>query len=213
MVGLVYVLMIWGNLLGSTHLTTGTLSPLYYILILLCEICVFNACISFATFSSVSFQKTEVAEQQVRRLATAGLLGLFVQFCLGALVRGTQSGLACSRFPSCLDSFLPIPFTLETGLAFFHRWWGVLLLGVFIQLAIATAKKCPQLSGPARRALGLAVAQVFIGIGTIMSGLETGSRATHAAVSYALWGILFYLALRTSDMRWIKKLKLNPLKV
>jgi heme A synthase len=140
---------------------------------------------------------------KVRRLAIAGIGGLLVQFFLGTLVRQSHSGLACPNFPQCLDSLFPIPFTFETSIAFFHRWWGVLMLGLFVHLAVTSAKQMHSVAGPARRALGLAVAQVFLGVGTVLSGLKTESRVIHAAVGYALWCTLFYIAIRAGGIRYL----------
>jgi heme A synthase len=140
---------------------------------------------------------------KVRRLAVAGLSGMIVQIALGALVRHGHAGLACPAFPDCLDGFFPVPFTFETFVAFTHRWWGILMLGLFVHLGVASARTAPRLARLGRASLGLASAQVLLGIGTVMSGLSTHSRATHAAVGYALWGVLFLIAVRAGAFRFI----------
>ena len=140
---------------------------------------------------------------KIQRLVMAALIGLLIQFCLGALIRHTHSGLACPNFPNCLDGFFPIPLTFETVIAFTHRWWGILMLGLFFHLALVTSRFNPSLARPARRVFSLAVGQVFLGIGTVLSGLNTESRAIHAAVGYAIWGVVFYLAVRSGAVRWL----------
>jgi heme A synthase len=134
---------------------------------------------------------------KIQRLSVAGLLALLIQLILGALVRHTHSGLACPNFPSCLDSFFPIPLTFETGIHFAHRWWGVLLLGVFAHLPLAARKQSPELYRSARNVFLLAVAQILAGIGILHSKMLPEPRTVHAALGYALWGILFYLAIRS----------------
>lgn len=140
---------------------------------------------------------------KLRRLAVTGLAAMLIQLALGALVRHGHAGLACPRFPSCLDGFLPIPLTFETAVAFTHRWWGIVMLGLFFHLLRTAAKESKPLARAAGRLTGLSVAQVVLGIGTVMSGLNTHSRATHAAVGYAIWGLLFYVALRSGAFRWL----------
>lgn len=189
-------------LLGGTTVLLG-LSPLVSTIHLLIATLVLSGLITVACVMTWGNPVVENSTPKLRRIGIAGLIGLLVQFSLGGLVRHHHSGLACPNFPACLDSFLPIPFTLDTALAFFHRWWGILMLGVFVHLAVLTAKKTPLLARPARRVLGIAVAQIFLGIGTVMSSLNTESRAIHAAVGYALWGILFYVTIRAGGFRWL----------
>jgi heme A synthase len=158
------------------------------------------------TVASVMTWGTPVVRQpsdKVRRLAVAGLGAMLVQLALGAVVRHSHSGLACPNFPGCLESFLPIPLTLGTMIAFAHRWWGFILLGVFGHLAGAARKQSPELKTAARIALALSLIQVSLGIGTVLSALRTDARATHAACGYALWAVLFYIALRSGGFRWI----------
>jgi heme a synthase len=189
-------------LLGGTTVLLG-LSPGVSTIHLIIATLVFSGLITVACVTTWKDPVIVNANPKISRLAIAGLMGLLVQFAMGALVRHTHSGLACPNFPHCLEGFFPIPATFGSHLAFFHRWWGVLLLGVFVHLAVVAAKTTPALSRPARRALGLAVAQVILGIGTVLSGLNTESRAIHAAVGYALWGVLFFITLRSGGMRWL----------
>lgn len=200
-VGVIYLLMV------SIHATSPSLPLALGVLSFLAILFIFSGLILGACVSTWGNPIAPNPSAKVLRLATAGLGGLFVQVCLGSFVRHSHSGLACPNFPLCLTSFFPIPFTFETNLAFFHRWWGVLMIGLFAHLAIAAAKQMPSVAGPSRRAFGLAVAQVFIGVGTVMSGLNPESRTIHAAIGYALWGILFYILIRSGGLQrlWNKK--------
>ena len=189
-------------LLGATTVLLE-LSPLVSTIHLMIATLVFSGLIAVACVMTWPEPMISNSPPKIQRLAIAGLGGLLVQLCLGALVRHHHGGLACPNFPHCLNGFFPIPLTFESGLAFIHRWWGVLMLGLFVHLAITAAKTFPPLAQSTRRAFSLAVAQVFLGIGTVMSGLNTESRALHAAVGYALWGILFYIAVRAGAVRWI----------
>lgn len=189
-------------LLGGTTVMLG-LSVLVSTVHLIIATLVFSGLITLACVMTWENPIVSPVSSKVGRLAIAGLIGLLIQFTLGALVRHGHSGLACPNFPNCLNSILPIPFTFETGIAFFHRWWGILLLGVFVQLASASARTTPALSKASNTVLGIAILQVLLGIGTVMGKLNTETRAIHAAVGYALWGVLFYISIRAGRLRWL----------
>jgi heme A synthase len=76
-----------------------------------------------------------------------------------------------------------------------HRWLGVLLLGLFIHLGIA-GRGTPLARATSIAAL-LAIAQVGLGIATVLLRLEPPIRAAHAAVGYALWGAVVWTAARS----------------
>ena len=167
----------------------------------------FGAMINLACVITWSSPTVKNPDPKVRKLATVGLVAILIQFCIGAAVKHTQSGLACPNFPQCMEGFFPIPFTFGSAVAFLHRWWGVLMLGLFIHLALTTAKTTPSLAGPTRRAFALSMAQIFLGIGTVMSGLSIQSRIIHAAVGYAICGLLFYVAIRSGGLHWFRERK------
>ncbi len=177
LLGAITVLLELSLIASTIHLVTATL--------------VFSGLIAIGFFSGPQTRDESQKSPKFKRLCLSGLFGLLLQFILGAVLRHSHSGLACALFPNCLESFFPIPLSLGTFLAFTHRWWGILLLGVFIHLVLASQqKKLPLLI------LGLALFQITLGIVTVLTGLHTHVRATHAAVGYALWGVLFYFSLR-----------------
>ena len=133
-----------------------------------------------------------VAVARSARLIRVGLVVLLGQLALGGYVRHAGAGLACPDFPLCSGSLLPGP-----GLAavhWVHRWLGVLLLGFFAQLALASRRTV--LARGAGIAAALAALQVGLGISAVIFQLPTPVRALHAAVGYALWGALVWLGVR-----------------
>ncbi|MEO5968635.1 MAG: COX15/CtaA family protein [Bdellovibrionia bacterium] len=221
MVGLFYYFMVRRNLLNSTGsacanwpFCSSMLTPEINTLLFMASILIFSTLIAFACAITWTNPIVENAPAKIKRLALAGLGGLLIQFALGSEVRQLNAGAACPNFPACLDSFFPIPFTYATAIAFAHRWWGFLLLGHFFHLALAAARTSPPLAGPTRRVFALSVAQVFLGIGTVLSGLNAHSRIFHAAVGYALWGTLFFVVIRAGGVRWLwapfKTIARNP---
>jgi len=162
---------------------------------------VFGGLITVASVTQWGDQMVVPGNEKLKRLSIAGLGAFLVQLALGAMVRHGHAGLACSQFPNCLDGFFPVPFGFETAVAFVHRWWGFMLLGLFIHIAIAAGKTRSALTGVARAICLVALLQVGLGIYTVLSGLSIPIRAVHAAVGYGLWGMLFFLAIRSGGLR------------
>ncbi len=134
-------------------------------------------------------------------LTQIGLIAMLVQIALGALVRHNHAGLACPLFPNCSDQgFWPSPY-YEALLAFTHRWWGILLLGIFVHIGMAS-KKSPLHSRLGLSILGISIFQVLLGIGTVAMGLSTTMRAVHALVGYGLWALLFTLYVRVGGFKF-----------
>lgn len=150
-----------------------------------------------------------VAPRSLSRMSLSGLLALLAQLALGAIVRHGHAGLACPSFPNCLDGFWPIPLHFETAVAFAHRWFGFVLLGLFFHLPKAAKRELPALSKLASLALLLALTQVGLGVLTVISGLSLSMRALHAAFGYGLWGVLFLIAIRSGALQflWAKREK------
>lgn len=129
---------------------------------------------------------------RLRRMMLVGLVVLLFQLALGGYVRHSGAGLACPDFPLCTGEVFP-----SHGLGvlhWVHRWLGVALMGFFIHL-VARAWST-SLRGPTLLALALAGVQVALGILTVLVRLDPAARAAHAAVGYALWALLVWMALR-----------------
>ncbi len=131
------------------------------------------------------------------RLARVGLPVLLGQVALGGYVRHSGAGLACPDFPLCSGDVLP-----GAGpplIHWVHRWLGVLLLGLFLHVAIAS-RRTP-LAGVGAALGAVAVLQVALGVAAVLMRLPVPVRAAHAAGGYALWGLLVWLALRSGVWR------------
>ena len=131
------------------------------------------------------------------RLARVGLPVLLGQLALGGYVRHSGAGLACPDFPLCSGDVLP-----GAGpplIHWVHRWLGVLLLGLFLHVAMAS-RRTP-LAGVGAALGAVAVLQVALGVAAVLMRLPVPVRAAHAAGGYALWGLLVWLALRSGVWR------------
>jgi heme a synthase len=129
---------------------------------------------------------------RLRRLAVAGLGVLLFQLALGGYVRHAGAGLACPDFPLCSGDILPGHWLAVVHWS--HRWLGIILLGFFAQLVMAS-RRTP-LALPGGLAGMLALLQVSLGIAAVLLRLEPPVRAAHAAVGYALWGALVWISVR-----------------
>ena len=136
-------------------------------------------------------RETEAARAKAGRLAAAAVGALLVQLALGGYVRHSGAGLACPDFPLCSGDVFPDRWLAIVH--WVHRWLGVLLLAHFVHLA-AAARRAGVGRGPAL-ALTLAAVQVALGISTVLLQLSPPVRAAHAAVGYALWGVVVWTAL------------------
>jgi cytochrome c oxidase assembly protein subunit 15 len=134
---------------------------------------------------------TDAARAKAGRLAAAAVGALLVQLALGGYVRHSGAGLACPDFPLCSGDVFPDRWLAVVH--WVHRWLGVLLLAHFIHLA-AAGRRAGAGRGTAL-ALGLAAVQVALGITTVLLQLSPPIRAAHAAVGYALWGVVVWTTL------------------
>ncbi len=132
------------------------------------------------------------AAGQVARLARVGLVVLLLQLALGGYVRHTGAGLACPDFPLCSGDLLPGHWLATVH--WVHRWLGIALLGLFIHLAIAS--RGTRLASAVAVMPSLAALQVTLGIATVVFRLDPSIRAIHAAVGYALWGVVVWISVR-----------------
>lgn len=130
---------------------------------------------------------------RTRRLARAGLVVLLVQLALGGYVRHAGAGLACPDFPLCSGDLLPVGWLASVH--WIHRWLGVLLLGAFVHLALTGR------TAATRLVAALAIAQVSLGVATVLLQLAPPVRAAHAAVGYALWATLVWVSVETGCWR------------
>ena len=144
---------------------------------------------------------------KIRRLAVSGFFALLIQFLLGALVRNMGTGLACPNFPSCGDGFFPSPFSVETGLVFLHRWWGILMIGVLAHIGFAAPKLLPELARTSRKVFALGVVQIIFGIGTVATAMAVNLRILHAATGFLLLANLFFLVIRSGGLSFFWKTK------
>ncbi len=137
------------------------------------------------------------ASQRVRRWSLAAGLLVFVQSIVGALVRHTDSGLACPDVPLCLGEVVPPLEQWPIVLHFAHRALGLLVVVVVLAAAI-TARRQARRPGVLALAALLAVSQAFLGFVSVVLFLEPWAVSLHTLLAASLLATLVAAAALTS---------------
>lgn len=128
-------------------------------------------------------------------LGWLALAMLGVQLTWGAFVAGLRAGTASASWPKMGVTWYPegVSYTeplwrniLDNPVVvhFFHRWWAWAVAAVLVMLALKTMK-----SGHRRVAVALKLAllaQILLGILTVLTGVELWLAVTHQAVAALL---------------------------
>ncbi|HEV2559441.1 MAG TPA: COX15/CtaA family protein [Microvirga sp.] len=145
------------------------------------------------------------AEASVSRKAPAVLLGLvFLQIALGALVAGSKAGLTYNTWPLMDGEFVPAASALfvvqpfienfvdnPTLVQFNHRMTAYALVAFALWHAWSLARRAPS-TGAGRRArvlAGLMVAQMALGIVTLLLAVPLWAGLAHQVFAMAVLGM------------------------
>jgi len=118
----------------------------------------------------------------LRRAIGAATVLVYLQIVLGALVRHTDSGLACTTLPLCGGSVLPLGLDWRLVLHAAHRL-GAIATGVVVIGASLAALSAADANRTVRRlalvAPGLVVVQIALGVMSVLSALEVVTVTAH----------------------------------
>ena len=121
-------------------------------------------------------------------LLLASAVGVFVLLLSGAYVRGADATTACTTWPLCDDSSLPIFGAPAVHMA--HRWVAA-VVGSVVLLGCWQAWKHRHLAeglGPLAIATAVVfVAQVLVGAANPLTGFSPWALGAHPAVASLLW--------------------------
>ncbi|HEY0314878.1 MAG TPA: COX15/CtaA family protein [Sphingomonas sp.] len=135
-------------------------------------------------------------------LAAAAIVILALQIMLGAFTAGLRAGYAFASWPKMGEEWFPAGgwnagwSTLRNlvdnpiAVQFVHRWWAWVAL-----IAVVTVAGFAMKAGnrPAAAAIVVAVvAQILLGIATLLSGVEIGIAVAHQAMATILLGTLIW---------------------
>lgn len=139
----------------------------------------------------------------LRRLAWTAAGLVFVQSVVGALVRHMDAGMACPDVPLCLGRVVP---PLVNGPITVH-WAHRVLALVAAATVVALAERARRFGAPgsvrrwADAAAGLVVAQIALGVWSVLSVLAVPPVSLHTLVAAALLATLVHIATRLSAGR------------
>jgi heme A synthase len=123
---------------------------------------------------------------------------VFLLAALGAYVRHSDAGLACTDWPACLGGILPNVLTGHVLIHFSHRFLAALVFLTIVALyaAVALDRRLRESRGLARTLLLLALGQVGIGGAVVLSRLYFLATGLHLAVALGMLTVLFHLWAR-----------------
>ena len=126
------------------------------------------------------------------------LIIIFLQIILGALVSGLDAGMIYQTWPLMGDSYLPndtllinldsyINFNNQSLMQFYHRNLAYLIIFYLIVLSLFIYRnRVKHLFKPLRYLLSILVLQIFLGIVTLLSGLNIFLASAHQISSVLL---------------------------
>ena len=161
--------------------------------------------LSLATFLAASTHRRAPEETieisasvaaSLRLWAAVGAGFIFLQSALGALVRHTDGGIACPDFPLCLGRVIPPLINIQITSHFFHRVFALLATLLVIGIALWVMRQ--EVPGIFRRlawsAVALVVAQVALGVTSVLTILAVPPVTLHTLVAAALLANLVTLS-------------------
>ncbi|MDB4960666.1 MAG: cyoE [Myxococcales bacterium] len=127
---------------------------------------------------------------------------VFVQLLLGALVRHLGAAMVCLGMPTCTISGEWLPDTSVQQLHMLHRGFGVIVAVVTTAAAVIVARRATSWASVRVLAMAapvLVVAQVVLGIATVMSMRQVPIAVGHFAGAAGLWALWMAMWLITGQ--------------
>ena len=127
-------------------------------------------------------RRTAAPTGELRRLALAASAAVYLQILLGAAMRHTGAGLACSDFPLCNGRLLPDLTNGAIALHMSHRVGALVVTALVFWLAErawARYPDVPEFRRPALAALGCVTLQVLLGALSVISRLGVYTTTAH----------------------------------
>jgi heme A synthase len=156
--------------------------------------------LSLASFLAATTSRPEDvapgANRGVRRWAVAAAGLVFVQCVLGALVRHMEAGMACPDVPLCLGQVVPPLVNGQIIAHFAHRVLAVVaaLFMIVMAVRIWQGETSPRAKKLSAIAAGLVVAQVGLGIASVLTVLSVLPVSLHTLFAASLLSSLVWLA-------------------
>ncbi len=137
---------------------------------------------------------------------------VFLQLLLGALVRHHGAAMVCLGMPTCTISGDWFPEAGVQQLHMLHRAFGVVVAIVTTMAAVVVARRAKSWSSVRMLALFapvLVLAQVALGIATVMTMREVPVAVGHFAGAAGLWAVWMSMWLVTNPRVAVSKVELD----
>ncbi len=134
-----------------------------------------------------------------QRLALITAVATYLLVVIGAIVRGTDSGMGCPDWPLCHGQLIPSTTDYHPWLEWIHRFIalviGFLALGVAV-LAWRGYRNRRSILWPSLIAVVVVAIQAVLGAITVAENNAGDTVTAHLATAMILLGILVYVAIR-----------------
>jgi cytochrome c oxidase assembly protein subunit 15 len=153
---------------------------------------------------------TGAAPARIPTIAIWTLCVLALQLMFGAYVAGLDAGYAFNSWPRMGDEWFPsdtqmlTPFTANfvdnpIVVQFVHRWLAFVVAGLVLALAWKASMR--GFNGAAAAVAIAVVLQIWLGIGTLVSGVELPIAVSHQAMAALLLGAVVVTAHRLGEKK------------
>lgn len=178
------VIFLLPDLVSTAHLAVGT--AFFSLLVLLCV----------RTAPGAEASAPAEGGRSRREILTATAI-VYLQMVLGALVRHTESGLACPSVPFCAAGWFP-PLSTPAGLQMLHRYSALIVLAA-VGWMLLSCRRSEKLRGWALATSALAVVQILLGIFSVLTQLSLWSVMAHLGVAEAMLMCLVVMCAKTTS--------------
>jgi cytochrome c oxidase assembly protein subunit 15 len=138
-------------------------------------------------------------DRRMARLATGAALLVFVQLCLGAVMRHGGAGLAIPDFPLVFGGLVPPRFTPEVAIHYAHRLGAVLVALAVIGVSLRSRRlRRSDLTRPAFLAAALLLAQIALGAASVLTRLAVLPTTAHLLTGALLLATLMVVVIRAA---------------
>jgi heme o synthase len=135
-----------------------------------------------------------------QRLTLITLAATYLLVVIGAIVRGTGSGMGCPDWPLCYGRILPAFGDTAAWIEWTHRTVaatiGLLVLGIAV-LALRDHRRDRSIVGGSVLALALTGFQAYLGKVTVDTGNAAPTVTAHLAAAMVLLAVLAFLPVRS----------------
>jgi heme A synthase len=149
---------------------------------------IFFCTLLYTAFRTRPQPATAPLSSTVRTATAAGVVAVYVQMLLGALIRHLGAGLACVEVPLCRGSLWPTNGTIYLPLHMLHRiiGVGVLLVLLVVSMVVIRGTRSLRMRLWALALPVLCMGQIALGLLSITTYLDVIPVSAHLGVAAAL---------------------------